>query len=66
MIPDWVREIVENWIKEGRYGYLQLNTQAGTIINVNKHETIKAPPSAKTGGSSGSSLNPERRGYGGK
>jgi len=43
-IPDWVLKQIMEWLNSDRYGYLQLNIQAGKIVNINKHETLKPEP----------------------
>jgi len=40
-IPGWVLAQIVDWMDNSKYGYLQINTQAGKIININKHETVK-------------------------
>ena len=40
-VPNWVLKEISQWITSEKYGYIQLNTQAGKIININKHETVK-------------------------
>ena len=41
-VPNWVVTEIVKWIEEEKYGYIQLNTQKGQIININKHETVKS------------------------
>ena len=47
IVPEWVLKEIDDWINSEKYGYLQLNTQAGAIININKHETIKPEQALK-------------------
>lgn len=41
MIPKKLIDEIERWIKEGRYGHLQINFSGGKIVNVNRVESIK-------------------------
>lgn len=41
MIPKKLLDEIERWIKEGRYGHLQINFSGGKIVNVNRVESIK-------------------------
>ena len=41
MIPSRLREEIETWIREKKYGHLQLNFACGKILNVNRTESIK-------------------------
>lgn len=41
MIPNKVTEEITKWISEKRYGSLQINFQAGKIVNVNRNESLK-------------------------
>lgn len=41
MIPAKLRDEIERWISEGKYGNLQINFVAGKIVNVNRFESIK-------------------------
>lgn len=43
-LPVWVAKELEEWFEAEKYGFIQLNTQAGKIININKHETVKEAP----------------------
>ena len=40
-VPGWVMCQIVDWMKDGKYGYLQIKTQKGQIVNINKHETVK-------------------------
>ena len=46
-LPAWVMTEIVEWMGSGKYGYLQLNTQLGKIININKHETVKPEQAPK-------------------
>lgn len=41
MIPRKLKEEIEAWIRDGRYGHLQINFSGGKIVNVNRVESIK-------------------------
>lgn len=41
MIPNKVIEEITKWIKEKRYGSLQINFQGGKIVNINRNESLK-------------------------
>lgn len=41
MIPSRLREEIETWMREKKYGHLQLNFAGGKILNVNRTESIK-------------------------
>ena len=40
-LPEWIEKELQEWVDEKRFGYIQLNMQAGKIVNINKHETLK-------------------------
>lgn len=41
MIPKKLLDEINRWISEKRYGNIQINFQAGKIVNVNRTESIK-------------------------
>lgn len=41
MIPKKLLDEISRWMDEARYGSLQINFQAGKIVNVNKVESLK-------------------------
>lgn len=41
MIPARLRDEIEGWMKDGKYGHLQINFANGKIINVNRVESIR-------------------------
>ena len=41
MIPARLRDEIETWMREGRYGHLQVNFANGKIVNVNRVESIR-------------------------
>lgn len=41
MIPRKLKEEIERWMDEGKYGHLQINFEGGKIRNVNRVESIK-------------------------
>ena len=41
MIPAKLRDEIDTWMKEGKYGHLQINFAGGKIINVNRVESIR-------------------------
>ena len=41
MIPKKLLDEISLWIKDRRYGNLQINFAAGRIVNVNRTESIK-------------------------
>lgn len=40
-LPSWIEKELLEWAEAKKYGYIQLNMQAGKIVNINKHETVK-------------------------
>lgn len=41
MIPAKLRDEIDTWMREGKYGHLQINFAGGKIINVNRVESIR-------------------------
>lgn len=41
MIPAKLRDEIDTWMKEGKYGHLQINFAGGKIVNVNRVESIR-------------------------
>jgi hypothetical protein len=41
VIPKRLKDEIEIWMSEGKYGHLQINFAGGKIINVNKVESVK-------------------------
>ena len=41
MIPEKLSHEIERWLKDKRYGYIQINFQGGKIVNINRYESIK-------------------------
>ena len=41
MIPQKLKSEIELWMREKRYGHLQINFSAGRIINVNRVESVR-------------------------
>ena len=56
MIPAKLRDEIERWMAEGRYGNLQINFANGKIVNVNKSESFRVDLSI-TGASSPTTFN---------
>ena len=41
MIPPKLRDKIERWIREKKYGNIQINFSGGKIVNVNRTESFK-------------------------
>lgn len=41
MIPRKLLDEIERWIRDGKYGHLQINFSGGKIVNLNRVESIK-------------------------
>ena len=41
MIPPKLTEEIQRWIKEKKYGNIQINFSGGKIVNVNRTESFK-------------------------
>jgi hypothetical protein len=41
MIPPKLTEEIERWIREKKYGNIQVNFSGGKIVNVNRTESFK-------------------------
>jgi len=41
MIPPKLTDEIERWIKEKKYGNIQINFSGGKIVNVNRTESFK-------------------------
>lgn len=41
MVPVKLTQEIERWMREGKYGHLQVNFANGKIVNVNKFESIR-------------------------
>ena len=41
MIPRKLLDEIELWIKQGKFGHLQINFNGGKIVNVNRVESVK-------------------------
>ena len=41
MIPPKLNEEIEKWIREKKYGNIQINFSGGKIVNVNRTESFK-------------------------
>lgn len=41
MIPAKLREEIERWIAEGKYGNIQINFGGGRISSITRHESIR-------------------------
>jgi len=41
VIPRKLKEEIEDWMNNGRYGHLQINFEGGKIRNVNRVESFK-------------------------
>lgn len=41
VIPKRLKDEIELWMSEGKYGHLQINFSGGKIVNVNKVESVK-------------------------
>lgn len=41
MIPPKLRDEIERWIRDKKYGNIQINFSGGKIVNVNRTESFK-------------------------
>ena len=41
MIPPKLRDEIERWVREKKYGNIQINFSGGKIVNVNRTESFK-------------------------
>ena len=41
MIPKKLLDEIARWIREGRYGHLQINFSDGKIVNINRVQSVK-------------------------
>lgn len=63
MIPAKLRDEILTWMKEGKYGHLQINFAGGKIINVNRVESIRMEVVVQTfnGGNTTANLSGEAK-----
>lgn len=48
MIPKKLAEEINRWIREKRYGNLQINFASGKVVNVNRCESVKVDELSET------------------
>jgi hypothetical protein len=44
MIPKGLKDELERWIDEKKYGHLQINFSGGRIMNMNRVESVRVDP----------------------
>jgi hypothetical protein len=44
MIPKGLKDELERWIQEKKYGHIQINFSNGKILNVNRVDSMRVDP----------------------